>query len=164
MSKQWSTEDFWKYSIEIYSKEKVQRCCLALQNEAQLNINLLLLCGWLNQENTFLATEQIRALIVSICQQDKRIQSHRKIRIEAKQGNLDKYAELLEQELELERQQQGLLIDRLNIMSNFCGTKSNFQIYLGCVDWKTTSVKATAENYMAKLQTLLNYSKKCDER
>ena len=38
---------FWRFSISVYQNKEVKNACLALQNNHQANVNLLLLCCWL---------------------------------------------------------------------------------------------------------------------
>ncbi|QKT03198.1 TIGR02444 family protein [Ectothiorhodospiraceae bacterium 2226] len=38
---------FWDYSLDVYARPGVADSCLRLQDEAGLDVNLLLLCGWL---------------------------------------------------------------------------------------------------------------------
>jgi uncharacterized protein (TIGR02444 family) len=40
-------EDFWAFSVRVYSKPDVPPACLALQNDYGLDVNLLLYCCWL---------------------------------------------------------------------------------------------------------------------
>ncbi len=46
---------FWEYSLQVYQHPQVQACCLALQNDCALDVNVLLYAAWLaslNQEFT----------------------------------------------------------------------------------------------------------------
>lgn len=40
-------EDFWSFSMRVYGNADVPTACLALQNECDLDVNLLLYCCWL---------------------------------------------------------------------------------------------------------------------
>ena len=38
---------FWTYSLAVYRRKEVAQCCLALQDDAGVDVNLLLYAGWL---------------------------------------------------------------------------------------------------------------------
>lgn len=37
-------QDFWRYSVKLYSKKAVEQACLLLQDEHGLNVNIVLYC------------------------------------------------------------------------------------------------------------------------
>lgn len=41
-----AAEDFWRFSLALYAAPGVASACLALQDEAGRDVNLLLYCGW----------------------------------------------------------------------------------------------------------------------
>ena len=38
--------DFWSYSLDVYSRSGVASACLALQNDLDVDVNVLLYCCW----------------------------------------------------------------------------------------------------------------------
>ena len=38
---------FWTYSLSVYRRKEVAQCCLALQDDTGVDVNLLLYAGWL---------------------------------------------------------------------------------------------------------------------
>lgn len=106
--------DFWAFSLKVYPDW--QQSLLSLQDDYDLNINLLLLCVYLQQRNQQLNNQQLSALI-SICDQTKPLlMSHREVRRAARGVNEQIYSQLKQAELELEKQQQRALIDMANSM------------------------------------------------
>ncbi|TRY33283.1 TIGR02444 family protein [Aliiglaciecola sp. M165] len=154
MNRLWSTDDFWQFSIEIYSKDKVQQSCLALQNKANLNVNLLLLCIWLDRQGVLLTVKQIQTLLTAISDHDKQIQVHRKTRIGTKQHDPDMYKLLLEQELELEKQQQRQIVDSLNQLSLETSKGSNLQVYFGSIYWPSEEIHIEVKRYFGELESI----------
>lgn len=110
----WLAEHFWQYSVEVYSQAAAQRACLYLQDEAGLNVNLLLMCGFLTNQGAKLSSEQFNALCRAVKPAADQTQLHRQRRKKAKKDSSGDYAQLLQQELVLERQQQQCMIDWLN--------------------------------------------------
>ena len=55
---------FWNFSLNFYQLPEVEKSCLSLQEEHQLNVNLILFCYWLALENhQQLSLEQWQQLI-----------------------------------------------------------------------------------------------------
>ncbi len=109
----WQANDFWLYSIGIYQQASVKRACLAMQNQHGLNVNILLLCGYLTKSEIFINKIGFEYLIDQIKDLDKETSRLRQIRIASK-NEAEKYSQLLKQELDLEKRQQQQLIASLN--------------------------------------------------
>lgn len=154
MNKQWSAEGFWQFSLDTYSNSNVQKCCLALQNEAGFNINLLLLCCYLEQSNAAFAEDDISYLRNVIKNSDLAIQTHRKVRKEAKLQDENRYNSLLAQELELERQQQQQLINSIQTLRLQPTRGVNLQVYLNNVCKENESIQGLAQKRINDLRTL----------
>jgi len=45
------SQAFWAWSLDIYDRPDVKPACLDLQDRHNLNVNILLWCCWLAQEN-----------------------------------------------------------------------------------------------------------------
>ena len=56
-------QNFWKFSLELYDREGVAAACLALQEEYQLDVNLLLFCYWQGSNFGVIETELLRQVI-----------------------------------------------------------------------------------------------------
>lgn len=41
-----TSQNFWEFSVELYSSAGISTACLKLQNEYGIDVNLLLLCCW----------------------------------------------------------------------------------------------------------------------
>ena len=54
--------DFWKYSLEVYGNPRVAKACLALQDNHQANVNLLLFFAWIARRHNRLVDQTICAL------------------------------------------------------------------------------------------------------
>jgi uncharacterized protein (TIGR02444 family) len=115
------TDHFWQFAVTIYSLEPVKQCCLDLQNEHDANVNLILLCIYLDRHNCQLSVEQIGQLQHSIEQSNEELKNHRGQRQALKKSKvLDQealilaYQTALSEELELEREQQYILVTCLN--------------------------------------------------
>jgi uncharacterized protein (TIGR02444 family) len=56
-------ELFWQYSIKLYGHSALADLYLKLQNEEGLNVNVLLLCSFLAENNYLASTQTIRQII-----------------------------------------------------------------------------------------------------
>ena len=170
------TDDFWQFAVTIYALEPVKQCCLDLQNEHDANVNLILLCIYLDRHNCQLSAGQIDQLQRSIEQSNEALKTHRSQRQALKKSKaLDQealmlaYQTALSEELELEREQQYILVTCLNqiILSDQAleaSTKtpissekslSNTKRYLTDVlaSQITSSITSNREDMISKLQT-----------
>jgi len=55
-------QDFWDYSLTVYGREGVASACLALQDRHDLDVNLLLFCGWAGAQGVSLEAAELAAL------------------------------------------------------------------------------------------------------
>lgn len=46
MTADWPASPLWEFSLRVYSQPEVERCCLTLQDEHGLDVNLVLLATW----------------------------------------------------------------------------------------------------------------------
>lgn len=53
---------FWNFSLDRYRRPGVAEICLVMQDEAGVDVNLLLFCLWCGQEGVALEAEDIAAL------------------------------------------------------------------------------------------------------
>jgi len=105
-------ELFWQHSLHIYAQAGVARACLALQDDYQVNVNLLLFYHWCFTVKQPVPQALQNALNEAIAATDPAIQNHR-IKRRAAKGSSD-YEALKQQELELEAAQQAELVTTYN--------------------------------------------------
>ena len=114
MHKPLKSEDFWTYSINVYGISAVKNICLTLQDTYGADVNMLLLCCWLDQQNISLSRELVITLRnTSVNWQNNTLQPLRVQRRTADKKSAT-YQELLQQELKYERQEQKELIRVVN--------------------------------------------------
>ncbi len=110
---------FWEYSVKLYARDDAAMHCLALQDNHQVNVNLLLLICWCMKHNVILTLPAIKTLSEAIAEIDTRLLAHRGTRRASHPDNGgDKaiYEELKAQELDLERTCQQVLVDTFNTL------------------------------------------------
>jgi len=63
---QFPESNFWNFSINFYQLPDIKQSCLALQDNYQLNVNLILFCHWLalNKQHT-LSQSQWQTLVIA---------------------------------------------------------------------------------------------------
>ncbi|MCY7295651.1 TIGR02444 family protein [Alteromonas sp. a30] len=103
---QYLSQQFWDFSLEFYSFGDVQRLVLTLQDEFDLNVNLLLLCGFLSDLDCALSENNIEQLIQGINASEAQIKTLREKRRATKSVSQVQYHALKQQELEMEQHQQ----------------------------------------------------------
>ncbi len=112
---------FWQFSLKFYGYKHNKEVLLELQDSAELNVNLILFACFLASKKLPFDIRTAHYLTDSISQQDSIIKQLRQKRraFKAEMTTMDiykqkSYKRLLEQELELEKQQQALLVDSYN--------------------------------------------------
>lgn len=101
----WSADAFWDYSIALYSEHCVADICLEAQDKWDADVNILLLCSWLQARGTSINENGWRALLtVSDETQELILQPLRKRRRTAKGSDI--YEALKQEELEAEKNAQ----------------------------------------------------------
>ena len=104
--------EFWTYSLNLYAQRGVKPCCLQLQDEFKLNVNILLLCCYLNRLHILLPLKGFTALNKAIKDSDSQLRAMRKKRRKSK--GTPAYRDLLQWEIQLENQQQQEIVAILN--------------------------------------------------
>ena len=57
-------DDFWRYSVRLYGRPGVGENCLRLQDEAGVDVNVMLFCYWMGfRAARSLSTEDVRGLL-----------------------------------------------------------------------------------------------------
>ncbi len=61
---QFPDSEFWDFSIRFYSQPEVEKTCLVLQNDFELDVNCILFIYWLaSKQHTILSTKQWSQMI-----------------------------------------------------------------------------------------------------
>jgi len=109
------TERFWQFSLKTYEKHGVKECCLSLQDSYGVDVNLLLLCHWLDSQEQVLSRQTLDDLIaLSTNWQTKALVPLREKRATLAKGS-EAYGFALTEELKAERQEQRALLALLNL-------------------------------------------------
>ena len=108
-------EIFWQFSLHYYEQGEVKEACLALQNQFNGNVNLLLLLVWMDENRLGLTANTWQAVQSSLASTDYLLQEYRELRRQLKHQVSDTlYRESLQFELLLEKQQQAALVACIN--------------------------------------------------
>jgi uncharacterized protein (TIGR02444 family) len=109
-----SAAEFWAFSCTHYEQQGVKEACLELQNKYQFNVNILLLCCYMQKQSLLVNLALIEQCVTAIASIDEQLNKVRDIRIEVKSIHELAYRHLLKAELSLEKQQQQMLVDTVN--------------------------------------------------
>jgi hypothetical protein len=109
--------DFWQFSLSHYAQANVPSHLLNLQDHWKGNVNIVLLCHWLDHQSLALSNADWIALFHKKDETDPVIQAHRQYRKQNKQNLTTKqYNTLLKQELHQEKAQQAQFIAVLPLL------------------------------------------------
>lgn len=122
----------WQACDDIYHQH--QACLLQLQNQYNLNVNLILLAVWLNQNNYYLTQAQWRQLNseLHLAEKDLLLTFRQWRKASKPQVSDTEYQHILQLELMLERKSQALILTKITpIVSrttgcNLCAYFANF--------------------------------------
>jgi len=112
-------QSFWQFSLQVYKQPEVAQLLIESQDEIGSNVNLVLLCLWLEQQQQRVLSEQQLTQLHHKVMAFSREFTHplRQLRRDFKQSKSDLHdypsvrKKLLEAELLLEQQEQKLLLD-----------------------------------------------------
>lgn len=114
-----AADHFWRFSLRFYALPKVSEACLRLQDEAGLNVNLVLWCCWRALHGDELNPGKVRAAMARIAPWSRTVTVPlRMLRRQMKSGSASGvpaalrealYRRLKAAELEAERAEQALL-------------------------------------------------------
>ncbi len=114
MTQLFDPDKFWDYSNQLYGQAGVKECCLTLQNHHGADINLLLLCCWIDQHQLVISEVALQRLIkLSQDWQTGQLYPLRTARAKLDRGSMP-YLTALNHELNAEKKEQSALIDLLN--------------------------------------------------
>lgn len=104
------SEDFWQFSLQVYTRPAMKDICISLQNEQGADVNLLLLGLFLQANQVTLTSTEFDALLrLSDHWQQKTLKPLRERRIALEKGS-EPYKAALAEELEAEKHEQAALI------------------------------------------------------
>lgn len=64
---------FWTYSLAVYRRKEVAQCCLALQDDAGVDVNLLLYAGWLAGQGQRLDSYHLEQVASAVADWQKQV-------------------------------------------------------------------------------------------
>ena len=108
-------EQLWQFSLQYYKVRGVKDACLALQNQFHGNVNLLLLLKWLDKQQLCFAEKEWHKVQQCLSRSETLLHRYRGLRKQLKLQVINSlYREVLQFELQLEKQQQSDLVDCIN--------------------------------------------------
>ena len=133
----------WQECDQIYLKH--QQLCLQLQDDHQVNVNLLLLALWLDNQSHFLSASQWQILQQDTMKWESRVLlPYRKLRRLSKSClAADEYQQMLDLELMLERKSQKLILHNVNQLV-WQGDANNLTSYLSLFNLSDKDYKILA--------------------
>lgn len=146
-----NASEFWAFSLNVYPDW--QKTLLQLQDDYDLNINLLLLCIYLEQQNQGLSDQQMTSLIQLCEQTNPLLISLREVRRAAKGVSQQAYSQLKQAELELEKQQQQALVRQANTMQFSAQGDDNLGCYLRLMSLPDSEVLRLTRWFIDRHQT-----------
>lgn len=116
-------EDFWRYSVRLYGRPGVSEECLRLQDDAGVDVNVMLFCCWTGfRTGSTFHTEDIRGLLEATRDwREGAIKPIRRLRRELKglttqtKGSGFVYDAIKRCELDAEKVKQSLLISAAGV-------------------------------------------------
>jgi uncharacterized protein (TIGR02444 family) len=132
-------DDFWQFACDLYSKGDMQTRLLDYQNQQGKNVNLCLLLYYLDSLNLAISQAQLNELEQSISEFDQQVLTPLRTTrayLKANQTTIADYAvirkELLSTELKLEKQQQQMLVEKVNTLTLEPDSRAtNVMLYVG---------------------------------
>lgn len=113
-----TTEQFWQFSVDWYHRPQVSAVCIELQDQLQLNVNLILLLCWCDQQSLSLTTQQIADLTTALLkwntQYTQPLRQIRRHMAKDERSNNDVKRAMLDAEMAVERVEQQLLVETYN--------------------------------------------------
>ncbi|MCC2606478.1 TIGR02444 family protein [Planctobacterium marinum] len=143
LDKCFDASTFWQYSCELYAQPGVKALCLEGQERFGLNVNLVLLCHWLYQQQCTLETEGFNNIKDAIRVTGEQVISQRRKRQGLAKATPE-YKLCLARELVLEKQLQQDIIKALNEQTVTLADRHSLPHYLA-------AEKVTAADWMNNL-------------
>ncbi len=139
-------DEFWEFSLALYSQPGVAEYCLRRQDDAGANVNLLLFCCWTGRRGVMLDAKELDAAATAI--EDWQVRVLRPLRARRRTAGIApaEKQRLLAEELTAERHEQALLVRWLED----CGP-----VRSGAVGDGEACVRANLAGYCAALGVAL---------
>lgn len=112
-NKQFMLADFWDYAVHTYSLHGVQDACLYVQDNYGMDVNMLLLCSWLDKQKVSLTKDGLHALHAASQHWQNTVLHPFRAKRRALNKKTDAYRAHLKQELLLEKDEQQALLQAL---------------------------------------------------
>jgi uncharacterized protein (TIGR02444 family) len=144
---------FWQYTCDFYSRPGITNACLTLQDQLGLNVNLLLLLCWCEQNNKQLSGQQLDLLIHAVAKWHREYtqplrELRRKLALDDKASVKAKQS-IFDVEMELEKTEQRLLLGAYNLFDHEASVQAqNIQRYVAQAD------KSAALHYASHIALL----------
>ncbi len=106
----------WAFALSLYKNPAIAKACLALQDEFNCNVNLILFSHYADSLGITLDSEHFLAIQQAIKTSEERLARHRSLRRIAKTESVHNYQALLKQELDFEHDQHGSIIECVNTL------------------------------------------------
>lgn len=106
-------DEFWGFSLALYSRPRVAEYCLRLQDDAGANVNLLLFCCWTGRRGIALDAQGLAAAAATIEDWQVRVLQPLRARRRSVGIAAPEKQRLLAEELSAERHEQVLLVQWL---------------------------------------------------
>jgi uncharacterized protein (TIGR02444 family) len=107
---------FWSYSLRVYKRQAVAPSCIALQDRAGIDVNLLLFCLWAGRNGVALKATTMKAALsvsnewrVAVVQPLRNVRRHLKEPAQSSPALRTLRERVLASELQAERLQQDAL-------------------------------------------------------
>lgn len=144
---------FWDYAVKLYGKSGVADICLRLQDELSLNVNLILLLCYAEQQRLQLSGEDIDKLVQSIdkwhLEYTKPLRAIRRRLALDDRANPQAKQSIFDAEMSLEKIEQRILVGVYNQLNLSQSDKpQNLQRYIGRFDKKAPISYADAIEYL----------------
>jgi len=158
--------ELWNYSTQIWTLPEVKVICLALQNNYDANVNILLYCCWVGDKNLSLNDDDIQSLLDSIQPWQTIIKPLRDSRKMMQQHLIAMPANMVDQtvanmsEMELNAEHMSQLAIEKTLkpeMISHCSDQSNIECSLSNIKTYLNSLDgiASADEIMPQISQLL---------
>lgn len=114
MAESFDPDKFWQFSLDIYGQDGVKECCLSLQNDHGTDVNLLLLCLWLDNQNISISAECFKDLMDISDHWQLQVLAPLRTNRSVLEKNTTDYEAALALELATEKKEQKALIEQVN--------------------------------------------------
>lgn len=159
--------EFWNFSTQTWMLPDIEKVCLDLQNEFDVNVNILLYCCWIGNKKLSINDDDLQMLLDTTQPWQTIIKPLRDSRKMMKQSLLAMPSEMVDQTLNninemvlnTEHMEQLALEKTLNLANvSPCSSQSSIECSLTNLVTYLSSIEkiSSTENLMPQLSELLN--------